>query len=144
MQFILFLFDITVQVDIVTISIYIFDEVKFMVKRELWLKKIRPFYENELIKVLIGIRRSGKSIILKQIQDELLTNGVNSDHIIFINFEDLDFSFIKNETDLHSYIKPQIVDDKKYYLFFDEIQNVKNFEKVLNSLRATQNVSISS
>ena len=142
MQFILFLFDITVQVDIVTISIYIFDEVKFMVKRELWLKKIRPFYENELIKVLIGIRRSGKSIILKQIQDELLTNGVDSDHIIFINFEDLDFSFIKNETDLHSYIKPQIVDDKKYYLFFDEIQNVKNFEKVLNSLRATQNVSI--
>ena len=113
-----------------------------MVKRELWLKKIRPFYENELIKVLIGIRRSGKSIILKQIQDELLTNGVDSDHIIFINFEDLDFSFIKNETDLHSYIKPQIVDDKKYYLFFDEIQNVKNFENVLNSLRATQNVSI--
>lgn len=142
MQFILFSFDITVQVDIVAISIYIFVEVKFMVKRELWLKKIRPFYENELIKVLIGIRRSGKSIILKQIQDELLTNGVNSDHIIFINFEDLDFSFIKNETDLHSYIKPQIVDDKKYYLFFDEIQNVKNFEKVLNSLRATQNVSI--
>ena len=113
-----------------------------MVKRELWLKKIRPFYENELIKVLIGIRRSGKSIILKQIQDELLTNGVDSDHIIFINFEDLDFSFIKNETDLHNYIKPQIIDDKKYYLFFDEIQNVKNFEKVLNSLRATQNVSI--
>ena len=142
MQFILFSFDITAQVDIVAISIYIFVEVKFMVKRELWLKKIRPFYENELIKVLIGIRRSGKSIILKQIQDELLTNGVNSDHIIFINFEDLDFSFIKNETDLHSYIKPQIVDDKKYYLFFDEIQNVKNFEKVLNSLRATQNVSI--
>lgn len=142
MQFILFSFDITAQVDIVAISIYIFVEVKFMVKRELWLKKIRPFYENELIKVLIGIRRSGKSIILKQIQDELLTNGVDSDHIIFINFEDLDFSFIKNETDLHSYIKPQIVDDKKYYLFFDEIQNVKNFEKVLNSLRATQNVSI--
>lgn len=138
----LFSFDITIQIDIVAVLIYIFVEVKFMVKRELWLKKIRPFYENELIKVLIGIRRSGKSIILKQIQDELLTNGVDSDHIIFINFEDLDFSFIKNETDLHSYIKPQIVDDKKYYLFFDEIQNVKNFEKVLNSLRATQNVSI--
>ena len=136
------MFDITIQIDMFFVLIYIFVEVKFMVKRELWLKKIRPFYENELIKVLIGIRRSGKSIILKQIQDELLTNGVDSDHIIFINFEDLAFSFIKNETDLHSYIKPQIVDDKKYYLFFDEIQNVKNFEKVLNSLRATQNVSI--
>jgi len=138
----LFSFDITIQVDIIAVLIYIFVEVKFMVKRELWLKKIRPFYENELIKVLIGIRRSGKSIILKQIQDELLANGINPDHIIFINFEDLAFSFIKNETDLHNYIKPQIVDDKKYYLFFDEIQNVKNFEKVLNSLRATQNVSI--
>ena len=142
MQINLFSFDITVQVDIIAVLIYIFVEVKFMVKRELWLKKIRPFYENELIKVLIGIRRSGKSIILKQIQDELLTNGVDSEHIIFINFEDLAFSFIKNETDLHNYIKPQIIDDKKYYLFFDEIQNVQNFEKVLNSLRATQNVSI--
>ena len=119
MQISLLSFDITVQVDIIAVLIYIFVEVKFMVKRELWLKKIRPFYENELIKVLIGIRRSGKSIILKQIKDELLTNGVDSDHIIFINFEDLDFSFIKNETDLHNYIKPQIIDDKKYYLFFE-------------------------
>ena len=142
MQISLFSFDITIQVDTLFVLFYIFIEVNYMVKRELWLKKIRPFYENELIKVLIGIRRSGKSIILKQIQDELLANGVDSDHIIFINFEDLDFSFIKNETDLHNYIKPQIIDDKKYYLFFDEIQNVKNFEKVLNSLRATQNVSI--
>ena len=142
MQINLFSFDTTIQIDIIAVLIYIFVEVKFMVKRELWLKKIRPFYENELIKVLIGIRRSGKSIILKQIQDELLANGINPDHIIFINFEDLAFSFIKNETDLHNYIKPQIINDKKYYLFFDEIQNVQNFEKVLNSLRATQNVSI--
>lgn len=142
MQINLFSFDTTIQVDIIVVLIYIFVEVKFMVKRELWLKKIRPFYENELIKVLIGIRRSGKSIILKQIQDELLANEINPDHIIFINFEDLAFSFIKNEIDLNNYIKPQIIDDKKYYLFFDEIQNVKNFEKVLNSLRATQNVSI--
>ena len=142
MQISLFSFDTTVRIDTFFVLFYIFVEVKFMVKRELWLKKIRPFYENELIKVLIGIRRSGKSIILKQIQDELLANGINPDHIIFINFEDLAFSFIKNEIDLHNYIKPQIIDDKKYYLFFDEIQNVQNFEKVLNSLRATQNVSI--
>ena len=142
MQINLFSFDTTVRIDTFFVLFYIFIEVNYMVKRELWLKKIRPFYENELIKVLIGIRRSGKSIILKQIQDELLANGINPNHIIFINFEDLAFSFIKNETDLHNYIKPQIVDDKIYYLFFDEIQNVQNFEKVLNSLRATQNVSI--
>lgn len=113
-----------------------------MVKRELWLKQIRPFYENELIKVLIGIRRCGKSIILNQIKEEILSAGVDENHIIFINFEDLSYSFIKDELDLNNYIKERIVDSKKYYLFFDEIQNVKNFEKVLNSLRATQNVSI--
>lgn len=113
-----------------------------MVKRELWLRKIRPFYKTELIKVLIGIRRSGKSILLKQIQDELLECGVDSDHIIFISLEDLNFSNIKNEIDLHNYIKSKIVDDKKYFLFFDEIQNVENFEKALNSFRATLNVSI--
>ncbi|WP_353888402.1 AAA family ATPase, partial [uncultured Treponema sp.] len=58
-----------------------------MVKRELWLKQIRPFYENELIKVLIGIRRCGKSIILNQIKEEILSAGVDESHIIFINFE---------------------------------------------------------
>lgn len=113
-----------------------------MVKRELWLKQIRPFYENELIKVLIGIRRCGKSIILNQIKEEILSAGVDESHIIFINFEDLSYSFIKDELDLNNFIKKRITDSKKYYLFFDEIQNVKNFEKVLNSLRATQNVSI--
>lgn len=60
---------------------------------------------------------------------------IDTNHIIFINFEDLDFSFIRNEIDLHEYIKQRILDNKKYYLFFDEIQNVPNFEKALNSLR---------
>ena len=106
-----------------------------MVKRELWLKKIRPFYENELIKVLIGIRRSGKSIILKQIQDELLANGVDSDHIIFINFEDLDFSFIKNETDLwqikkdHNYVHPT---QKPIALSYRAIGNHSGVQTVLD------------
>ena len=62
-----------------------------MVIRERYLKLIRPFYNQDLIKVLIGIRRSGKSVILKQIIDELIANGVDDDHIIYINFEDYDF-----------------------------------------------------
>lgn len=62
-----------------------------MVIRERYLKLIRPFYNQDLIKVLIGIRRSGKSVILKQIIDELIANGVDDNHIIYINFEDYDF-----------------------------------------------------
>ena len=62
-----------------------------MVIRERYLKLIRPFYEQELIKVLIGIRRSGKSVILKQIMDELKENNVDDNHIIYINFEDYDY-----------------------------------------------------
>ncbi|MCF0238031.1 MAG: ATP-binding protein, partial [Sphaerochaetaceae bacterium] len=103
-----------------------------MVIRESWLKKIRPFYENELIKVLIGIRRCGKSVLLKQISDEITTD---EKHKIFINFENLQFSDICNEKELYNYVKGKITDNKKYYLFFDEIQNVSNFEKAINSLR---------
>lgn len=113
-----------------------------MVIRERYLKLIRPFYNQDLIKVLIGIRRSGKSVILKQIIDELKANGVNDDHIIYINFEDYDFEEYTDAKKLNDYIKDQIIDDKKYYIFFDEIQNVEKWEKVVNSLRATKNTSI--
>ena len=113
-----------------------------MVIRERYLKLIRPFYNQDLIKVLIGIRRSGKSVILKQIIDELKANGVNDDHIIYINFEDYDFEEYTDAKKLNDYIKEQIIYDKKYYIFFDEIQNVEKWEKVVNSLRATKNTSI--
>ena len=103
-----------------------------MVARENWLKKIRPFYESELIKVIIGIRRCGKSVILTQIAQEIKADEV---HKIFINFEDLQFSDLKDEMSLYKYVKNLIIDEKKYYLFFDEIQNVMNFEKAINSFR---------
>lgn len=103
-----------------------------MIIRETWLKKIRPFYENELIKVLIGIRRCGKSVILKQIANEIEADDA---HKIFINFEDLEFNALQDELALYNYVKALITDEKKYYLFFDEIQNVQNFEKAINSFR---------
>lgn len=103
-----------------------------MIIRETWLKKIRPFYENELIKVLIGIRRCGKSVILKQIANEIEADDA---HKIFINFEDLEFNALQDELTLYNYVKALITDEKKYYLFFDEIQNVQNFEKAINSFR---------
>ncbi len=113
-----------------------------MVIRERYLNVIRPFYDQELIKVLIGIRRSGKSVILTQIIDELKNKDINEDHIIYINFEDYDYEEYTNPKKLNNYIKEKIVDNNKYYIFLDEIQNVDSWEKVVNSLRATQNTSI--
>ena len=107
-----------------------------MVIRERYLKLIRPFYDQELIKVLIGIRRSGKSVILKQIIDELKENNIDDSHIIYINFEDYDYEEYTDPKKLNNYVKEKIIDDKKYYIFFDEIQNVDKWEKVVNSLRA--------
>ena len=113
-----------------------------MIKRELYLSKIRLFYDSDLIKVLVGIRRCGKSVILKQIIQELLERNIDSDHIIYLNFELLDYAQLTNEQALFQFIKKKIVDQKKYYLLFDEIQSVENFEKAINSFRADLNVSI--
>ncbi|MCK9225187.1 MAG: ATP-binding protein [Candidatus Muirbacterium halophilum] len=110
--------------------------------REHYLKKIRPFYNSDLIKVLIGVRRSGKSVILRQIISELKGNNVDNCNIIYVNFEDLDYSFIKNEMDLHNFIKERVSGNYKYYFLFDEIQNVENFEKAINSFKATIDCSI--
>ena len=113
-----------------------------MIKRENILKRIRPFYENELIKVLIGLRRSGKSVLLHQIMDELLQAGVKKEQIIYMNFEDFQYSSITNAQQLYDHICDKRQNEEKYYLFFDEIQMVSEFERVINSFRATWDVSI--
>lgn len=112
------------------------------IKRERYLAKIRPFYEADLIKVLTGVRRCGKSVLLGQIEDELNENGYSANHIIKVNFEDLQFEKIRNANRLNQYVIDHIKDDGKYLIFLDEIQHVRNFEKVLSSLRATVNCSI--
>ena len=113
-----------------------------MVKREMYLKKIRPFYHLDLIKVITGIRRCGKSVLLQQIKEELLAEGIREDQILYLNFEDYDISFIQSGKDLHEYVKEQLTEKQKYYLFFDEIQTVSEFERVINSLRMKFDVSI--
>lgn len=113
-----------------------------MLKRDIYLNKIRDFYDSNLIKILVGIRRCGKSVILEQIIEELKDKSIDENHIIYINFEFIEFEELTDYKKLNKYIKEKITDDSKYYLFFDEIQNVENFEKVINSLRASQNVSI--
>ena len=105
------------------------------IKREEYLERLRNLKHKKLIKILTGIRRCGKSTVLEMFKNELLKNGVDENQIIFINFEDLQFSALKDELALYDYIKSQIKDNQKYYLFFDEIQNVANFEKAINSFR---------
>ena len=114
-----------------------------MLKREKYLEKIRAFYnETSLIKIIYGQRRAGKSVILTQIIDEIRDKKIDENHIIYINFESLDYSFIKNAKDLNDYIKSKMTDKKIYYIFLDEIQKVKEFEKGINSLRITNQCSI--
>jgi len=110
--------------------------------RENYLKMIRPYYEADLIKVITGVRRAGKSVILESIRDELCASGIAEDHMVYINLEDFDYEGIRTATDLHKEIKARITDQGRYYLFIDEIQHVDGFEKALASFRATMNVSI--
>lgn len=111
-------------------------------KREIYLRQIRPYYDVDLIKVITGVRRAGKSILLDTIKDELIENGVDGSHIIYINLEDMDYEYIENASDLNKEIKSRITDNGKYYIFLDEIQHIKEFEKALASFRAMLNVSL--
>ena len=114
-----------------------------MLKREMYLKKIRDFYYvKSLIKVLCGLRRSGKSVILTQIMNEIKDDGIDDAHIIYINFESLDYEDITSAVLLDRYIKNLVKDDQAYFLFLDEIQKVPDFEKAVNSLRITDQFSI--
>jgi hypothetical protein len=113
-----------------------------MVKRERYLQRIRPFYDSEMVKVITGIRRCGKSTLMQQIIAEIQQRNVADDHIIYINFENYKFRKISNPDALYEYVENKIKDNKKYYLFIDEIQNVPEFELVINSFRATHNISI--
>ena len=114
-----------------------------MLKRSYYLNKIKDFYhENSLIKILCGLRRSGKSVILQQIIKEIKESGVKDEHIIYINFESFDYANITNAIELNNYIKNLAKGKNTYYIFLDEIQKVNEFEKAINSLRITNQFSI--
>lgn len=114
-----------------------------MIKRELYMKRIRPFIGSDLIKVMTGIRRCGKSVMLELIKQELIESGVNPIQFISINFEDLSYSHLQTAKSLHDEITNRAKDiDGKVYLFFDEIQEVKDWEKCINSFRVSLDCDI--
>lgn len=114
-----------------------------MIKRELYLKKIRNFIDKPVIKVITGMRRSGKSMILKLISQELLEKGILSQNIIYINFESLMFSDLTEFKTLYNYIieKSKTLTGKVYILL-DEIQEVEHWEKAVNSFMVDLNCDI--
>lgn len=115
-----------------------------MIKRENYLSQIRPFInQTELIKVIVGVRRSGKSIMLELIKDELLSVGIPKDCMISINFEDMSYSTLTNASSLHEFLKKKISNiNGRAYIFLDEIQEVLEWEKCVNSLRVNSDVDI--
>ena len=114
-----------------------------MIKRELYMNRIRPFIGGELIKVMTGIRRSGKSVMLELIKEELAEAGVAPSQMISINFEDMRYSHLQTATALHDeIIKRAEGIEGKAYLFFDEIQEVEGWEKCVNSLRVALDCDI--
>lgn len=114
-----------------------------MIKRESYMKRIRPFIGTDLIKVMTGIRRCGKSVMLELIKEELIESGVDPNGFISINFEDMNNSHLQKGTALHDEItKRAAKTEGKIYLFFDEIQEVEDWEKCINSLRVSLDCDI--
>ena len=110
-----------------------------MLKRDEYIKQIVPFIDKDVIKVLTGIRRSGKSVMLKLLMEELKNRGINENQFIYINFENLKYRNLKNYERLYDFILNKVDDKyKSYYIFLDEIQEVEEWEKCVNSLRVDE------
>lgn len=113
-----------------------------MVERKEYLEKLKLWKDEQVIKVVTGIRRCGKSTLLMQYQDYLKQSGVDADRIIAINFEELEYEELCDYKKLYEYIKARLSSDKTTYIFLDEIQKVPYFEKAVDSLYVKQGTDI--
>lgn len=106
-----------------------------VIDRPLYLKRIESMINTEFIKIITGVRRSGKSYLLLMIKEKLLSMGVSEDQIIYINFENPEFFDLLSYKPLYQYLKEKVVTNKKVYFLFDEIQEVAEWQKLINGLR---------
>lgn len=113
-----------------------------MIIRQKYLDKLKAYKDMQLIKVITGVRRCGKSTLLKQYQDFLLKSGVGVDQIVFLNLEDKDFEKLKDVDALYDYLKSKLLQNKMNYIFIDEIQECKNFQIAVDSLFIKDNVDL--
>ncbi len=109
---------------------------KRVIKRKLYLDRVEPFINKDVIKVIVGQRRVGKSYLMLLLMDELESRGIKKESIIYINKELHEFDFIKDYSSLLSYIDKKVRSKRKVYLFLDEVQEIDKFEKALSSLQA--------
>ena len=112
------------------------------IKRPHYLDFLRRHRDRQIIKVVSGVRRAGKSVLFQLYKEELLATGVDEDQIISINFEDLSYYDLRHFQTLFAYIKERLVEEKTYYIFLDEIQHVEKFELVADSLFILPNVDL--
>ena len=110
--------------------------------RQEFFDRLKAYKDKHIIKVVTGIRRCGKSTLLKMFRNYLIENGVEQNQIIFLNFEDFDNYELLNPHKLHEYVKNRIVNGKMMYVFFDEIQNVSEFQRVVDSLFLNENIDL--
>ncbi len=113
-----------------------------MVHREIYLSKLRQLKDQNLIKVITGVRRCGKSTLLTAFQQELLSNGVSAQHIIAFNFEERENLHLTSWTNLYDEIIQKAHPNEQYYIFLDEVQLVDNFEKLINSLYVKKHIDL--
>lgn len=113
-----------------------------MVERKEYLDQLWAWKDEHQIKVVTGIRRCGKSVLLEQYQQRLIETGVLPEQIISINFEDLEYDSLVDYMELYRYIKERLCTDKMTYVFLDEVQNVPSFEKVVDSLYIKELVDV--
>jgi len=113
-----------------------------LLARNAWVEKVKKFHDTGLIKVITGIRRCGKSSLMRLCVNDLLENGVSPENIVHINFELMEYDPIRDYATLYKTIKGKMVKDEKYYIFLDEPQQVEGWEKAVNSLRAETNADI--
>lgn len=113
-----------------------------MIIREDYLRKLIKFKNKDIIKVVTGIRRCGKSTLFKQYMEYLISNGIEENQIININFEDMDYYELLDAKKLYEYIKERLLEEKTMYIFLDEIQQVNEFERVVDSLYIKENIDL--
>lgn len=113
-----------------------------LVQRKEYLDKLIAFKDKQLIKIVTGIRRCGKSTLLKLYQDWLKEKGVSEDRIVSINFEDIDYEELTDYKKLYEYLKSRLSETEMTYIFLDEVHNIDNFPKVVDSLYIKNNVDI--
>lgn len=113
-----------------------------MIKRENYLEKLRALRDKDLIKVLTGVRRSGKSTLLAMFRDELIASGIDKSQIQTYNLEEVDNLKLRGWKTLHDTITSQLIPDRQNYIFLDEIQNVPEFERMIDSLYAKTNTDL--